>query len=278
MKRFLLLLVACVSLASCSDTLDAEEKKDPIEQGGDDNKEYTVSFKVDVKFLTLQQFVISDTSRSSLLYQKFYNDFIVTKKVIPTQYSLIFKKDCEIIGEYKGTWNATEIVLKSGTYDVTGECIGDMNTASLSFNEKVVINKETTIINLYPKFENSLFLFDANEFTNVWWCNGNIPHEFTYLKKVNETFYMFRFSELFTMLNVVNCDEWHDEISKNAEKFYGINFNEHLGVSYADNSLDIKRVFKMFGISDNGYCNLISPPFSPQSIPLPGTPDPLGRD
>lgn len=232
MKRFLLLLVACVSFASCSETLDAEEKKDPIEQGGDDNKEYIVSFKVDVRIPELEEEVINDKDdERAILYVEFYNNFFINKKAISQDYLLTFKKDGEIIGEYSGKWGETEIILSNGAYQVTGECPGDFNTASLSFDENVVIDKNTSVLTLTPEFTSWLFAFDRRAFSNAWRCNGETD-ELTYLNKTDDLFYVFNSTSIpklpFVLGHSANCNGFHEQIEYPEGNIW------HLGLTWQD--------------------------------------------
>ena len=230
MKRLLLLLaIACVGLASCSETLSEDGENGPNEViGGSGDKEYAVKFKVDMRVPELNEEVKNSESEFLVSCVKFYTDLIESRLVVPNDYALTFTKDGEVVGEYKGTWGETEITLSNGTYRVTGESIGDFNMASFSFDQEVVIDKITTRISLIPKFKSALFIFNKKDFVNVWWCNGGILSELTYLNTDN-IFYMFMSNYPYQSVIISNltfCDEM-----KNAD---WDNIPKHWSVIYVD--------------------------------------------
>lgn len=152
-----MLAVACVGFASCSENLSAEDPNNPNE-GGNGDKEYTVKFKVDMRVPELEEEVKNDKDdERSVLYVKFYDDLITSRLTVPNDYTLTFTKGEEVVGEYKGTWGDTEIALSNGTYRVTGESVGDFNTASFAFDESITIDKNTSILTLSPHFNCWLF-------------------------------------------------------------------------------------------------------------------------
>ena len=234
MKRlFLLFAVACVCFASCSEKLDAEDKKDPTdptEQGGDDNKEYTVRFKVDMRVPELQEkFINEKEDESVVLYVKFYTDLITSRLAVPNDYTLTFTKGEEVVGEYKGSWNETEIALSNGTYRVTGESTGDFNTASFSFDESITIDKNTSILTLNPHFNCWMFLFDRRGFSNAWWCD---EEKLVYLNKTDDLFYVFNSSSIqklpFVFGYSEDCNNLHEQIEYTDDNKW------HLGVTWQD--------------------------------------------
>lgn len=230
--------VACVSFVSCSETLDAEDKKDPTEEGeggGKDDTEYTVRFKVDMRVPELEDEVIKSEDEISVAYVKFYTDLITSRLAVPNDYTLTFTKDGEVVGEYKGTWNDTEIALPNGAYQVTGQCDGDFNTASFVFDELIVIDKNTSVLTLSSRFNCGLFLFDRHAFSNAWRCNGETPSELVYLNNTDYFFYLFNSSSStipFVIGYSANCNDLHAQI-----KYTGDN-TWHLGLTWQDTDMN----------------------------------------
>lgn len=231
MKR-LLLLLAAVGLVSCTETLD---EGGPNEEGnGNGDKEYTVKFKIDMRVPELKEEVINEYKDDEriVLYVKFYNDLIMSRLATPNDYILTFKKDGEVVGEYKGSWNETEIVLPNGIYTVAGQCDGDFNTASFSFGESITIDKTTSILTLNPCFNCWLFVFDRRAISNAWWCNGETPNELVYLNKTDDFFYVFNSSELsklpFVLGHSEDCNNLHEQINYTDDNTW------HLGLMRKD--------------------------------------------
>ena len=233
MKRFLLLLaaVSCVGFVSCSETMNANGESE--ENGGNDNKEYTVKFKVDMRVPELKEEVLNaEDDELSLFFVNFYNSLITNGLAVPNDYALTFTKDGEVVGEYEGTWGETEIALPNGTYQVTGECIGDFNTASFSFDESITIDKNTSILSLSPSFNCWIFAFDRQAFSNAWWCNGETPSKLVYLNKTDDFFYVFNSSELSKLPFVLgyseDCNNLHEQIEYTDDNTW------HLGFTWQD--------------------------------------------
>ena len=231
MKRLLLLLaIACVGLASCSETLSEDGENgpnNPTEEGNGD-KEYTVKFKVDMRVPELMEGVKNPTSELALFLVKFYDNLIANKSVVPNDYTLTFTKGEEVVGEYKGKWGETEISLPNGTYRVTGECIGDFNTASFSFDESITIDKDTSILTLSPHFNCWIFAFDRQAISNAWWCDGEKSVD---LNKTDDFFYIFNSSwhpKLPFVLGSVNCNDFHEQIEYPDGNIW------HLGLTWQD--------------------------------------------
>lgn len=238
MKKLIALIMLALPMifASCSDTLNADDPNNPSENvGGNDNKEYTVKFKIDMRVPELKEEVKKAEDELSLFFVNFYNDLITNRLAVPNDYALTFTKDGEVVGEYKGTWGDTEIVLPNGTYQVTGESIGDFNTASFSFDESVTIDKNTSILTLKSRFNCWIFTFDRQAFSNAWWCNQETPSELVYLNKTDEYFYMFNSCEIpnlplpFVLGDSADCNNLHDQIE------YPNDNTWHLGLTWQDN-------------------------------------------
>lgn len=233
MKRlFLLFAVACVCFVSCSDTLDAEDKQDPTDPteqgGGNGDKEYTVKFKVDMRIPELTE-EVKNAEGEFASFVKFYTDVITSRLAIPNGYTLTFKKDEEVVGEYKGTCGETEIALSNGTYRVTGESTGDFNTASFAFDESITIDKNTSVLTLNPSFNCWIFLFDRRGFSNAWWCDGE---KSVYLNKTDDVFYVFNSSTIqklpFVFGDLADCNNLHEQIEYQDSNIW------HLGVTWQD--------------------------------------------
>lgn len=230
MKRLLLLLaVACVGLVSCSETLSAAGENEEI--GGSGDKEYTVKFKVDMRVPELTEDVLNSESELSVAYVKFYTDLITSRLAVPNDYTLTFTKDGEVVGEYKGAWGETEIALPNGTYRVTGESIGDFNTASFSFDESITIDKNTSVLMLSPSFNCWIFAFDRQAFSNAWWCN---EEKLVYLNKTDDLFYVFNSCEIpnlplpLVLGDSKTCNDLHEQIEYPNDNIW------HLGLTWQD--------------------------------------------
>ena len=248
MKRlFLLFAVACVGLVSCSETLSEDGENEEV--GGDDNKEYTVKFKVDMRVPELTEEVKNSEGELAVAYVKFYTDVITSMLAVPNDYTLTFKKGEEVFGEYKGTWNDTEIALPNGTYRVTGECVGDFNTASFAFDESITIDKNTSVLTLSPSFNCWLFVFDRRGFSNAWRCNGE---KLVYLNKTDDVFYVFNTSSIqklpFVLGHSEDCNNLHEQI-----EYPDVN-TWHLGLTWEDDDKNypVKVWYFLYPI-DMGY-------------------------
>ena len=226
MKKLLLLLaVACVGFVSCSETLNSDGENEE----GNGDKEYTVKFKVDMRVPELTEEVKNSESELAVAYVKFYTDVITSRLAVPNDYTLTFTKGEEVVGEYKGTWNETEIALPNGTYQVTGESMGDFNAASFSFDESITIDKNTSVLTLSPSFNCWLFVFDRRGFSNAWWCN---EEKLVYLNKTDDFFYVFNSSELSKLPFVLgyseDCNNLHKQINYTDDNTW------HLGLMWKD--------------------------------------------
>ena len=184
---------------------------------------------------------------------KFYTDLITSRLATPNDYILTFKKGEDVVGEYKGTWNETEIVLPNGTYQVTGESIGDFNHASFSFDEEVAIDKSTSVLILNPHFNCWIFLFNRQAFSNAWWCN---EEKLVDLNKTDDVFYVFNSSELPNLpfvLGYANCNDLHEQIE------YPNDNTWHLGLTWEDEDKNYPAKVWYYPypmrIGDLWYCN-----------------------
>lgn len=272
MKRLLLLAVACIGIVSCSETLDAEDKKGPTEEGEGgvkDDTEYTVKFKVDMRVPELEEDYINEKNDEKVvLYVKFYNDLITSRLAVQNDYTLTFKKDGAVVREYKGTWGDTEIALLNGTYQVTGESVGDLNTASFSFDESITIDKNTSIVTLNPRFNCWIFVFDRRAVSNAWWCNGETPSELVYLNKTDDFFYVFNSSSLsklpFVLGDSENCHNLHKQIE------YTDGHTWHLGITWQDNDKNypakVWYLNKSMAIGYIYYCDKDAHVYSPSIL------------
>ena len=230
MKRlFLLLAAACMGFASCSETLSANDPNEEV--SGDEEKEYSVKFKVDIRIPELKEEIINKNEERIVICVKLYTDLITSGLAIPHDYVLKFAKSGMIVGEYKGTWGETEIVLPNGKYTVTGQCNGDFNHASFSIDDEVVIDKNTSVLMLKSRFNCWGFTFDRRGFSHAWRCNGETPGELISLNKTDDFFYVFNTSEVrlpFVLGDPTNCDDLHDQIK------YSDGNRWHLGLTWQD--------------------------------------------
>ena len=102
---------------------------------------------VDVSFSV--KFVESGsmTRSASELYTQFYNEYIKTKYLLPTNYTLtIYSLEGAEISTLHGTWDLTMIRRPLGKYRISGESTNDSdNDIQLIFDEEIEITSSGTI-------------------------------------------------------------------------------------------------------------------------------------
>lgn len=114
------------------------------------------------------------------LYRDFYNNFVKTKEVGYSDYSLSFYKGEELVGTFNGQWDATLVTLPEGTYRVKGTSRApkkeltdkpdenlQLKTMALSFDEEVIIAKNTTTLSLNPTYDCYLLFFAKSLVTSA---------------------------------------------------------------------------------------------------------------
>lgn len=110
------------------------------------------------------------------VYDDFYNNYIKTKQLTPTTYSLTFKnkETGEVVMTIDGTWSeANSIRLPEGNYIVTGKSRPieketyygyeyPSDTVYLTFEEEVKIVKDMSNLTLTANYDAFLLLFDTD--------------------------------------------------------------------------------------------------------------------
>lgn len=157
--------IAMTTLVSCSSQTDEQL---PTQE--------EVSVKLDYAFF--EQGSMSRSGEAS--YQAFYDEYIKTKQLAPSQYSLSFRSENKEYESVSGTWNETIYKLREGEYDVTGETYPAAyhsnsipnkkylgNYMFLSFDERIAITKETESVTLSAKYDCYLLLFSSDNITKI---------------------------------------------------------------------------------------------------------------
>lgn len=154
MKKILILLALFMGVVGCS-------KEDTPEN---------ITFTIDFNVAEGESMVRG----ASDLYSAFYNNFVKTKVVGYSDYSLSFYQGETLVGTFSGKWDATLVTLPEGKYRVTGSSKApieniktevkdnpSLETMSLLFDEEVEITKNTTTLSLKnPTYDCYLVFFD----------------------------------------------------------------------------------------------------------------------
>lgn len=191
MKKFLFSIVATLIIVGCGN----DKVEEIIEQTSP--KEVTVTF--DYSFWESGSMT---KSTGNELYTTFYNKYIKTKTLTPRSYALALKnlKTGES-SHIKGYWDKKEgIKLMEGTYEVTGTSSPKYNTeikvdsVYLSFKENIVIDKNTSSINLSAQYNSYMLIFDTNNTKAIKYNYGTYDESEGYyinLPKSDNIYYMF---------------------------------------------------------------------------------------
>lgn len=181
MRKLALILVAMIPFfASC-------EKADTL-------TERTITLDY-----TLQESGSMSRSVESL-YLDFYNKYIVTRKYTPTKYNLTFKNTADNSTiSITDRWSAGHALkLLTGTYKVIGTSApegkitnGSLDTLSLRFEQEVVINQNTTKINLSAIYDSFMIFFDAEDVSQVRYCEDGYHAMASYFKNIDNIYYAF---------------------------------------------------------------------------------------
>lgn len=176
----LLLATIIIALPSCS-----AEEDEPV----------TTPQEVEVK-LDYSLFESGSMARSGeTVYQQFYNDYIKTKVLTPTAYSLSFVKGTKEVMSVSGTWDSNDAIkLLEGDYIVTGTSAPTdryvSETVYLNFNENITISKETDKVVLNAKYNCFLLMFNAETIKSAAWKFVSNSGE-TEMSKAGDVYYMF---------------------------------------------------------------------------------------
>ncbi|MDD6209928.1 MAG: hypothetical protein PUB21_04905 [Bacteroidales bacterium] len=110
------------------------------------------------------------------VYTAFYENYIQTRILTPSEYNLTFKGvgfDYQI--DIVGKWKKKEMLnLIPGKYAVTGTSYpssqkGVQDTVSICFNDTVELTRESTSLLLTAEYDSYLLLFDADNFSDMYY-------------------------------------------------------------------------------------------------------------
>lgn len=168
----------------------------------DEDEFYTpqeVDLTLDYTFVESGSMAKASTTRATGadVYDDFYNNYIKTKQLTPTTYSLTFTNVATGAKTTinNGVWkNKDAIRLIEGEYTVTGTSAPQpiesemlshyiSDTVFISFDETVRISKDMTNINLTAKYDSYLLMFDKD------YCNEAYYH--VYLNGRNNRKYLY---------------------------------------------------------------------------------------
>lgn len=162
MRKILIVASVILTLCACS-------KEEPTPE----NVTFNLTYNIDKG--------VSMTRSGADLYNSFYENFVKTKKVGYPNYELTFYKGEEVVGTFKGEWDATMLTLPEGEYKVVGTSKSpedkvasgvkfQYSTMSLNFEETVVISKGQTSLTLNPTYDCYLVFFDKTviDVAYVW--------------------------------------------------------------------------------------------------------------
>lgn len=189
MKKIVFLTMATLIIGGCSN----EKEEDTIKPNTP--QEVTVTFDY-----SLWESGSMTRSTGSDLYTNFYDKYVKTKLLTPTSYSLsIGNKEMTKYTTIDGYWKSKDgIRLIEGTYDISGiskpgYTYNHVDSLALTFNEKVVITKETTAITLRANYLSYMLMFDANNIKSIEYSEytNNGPYKTYNLKKADNIFYVF---------------------------------------------------------------------------------------
>ena len=209
---FLLLCVAAICCLSCDNGEDVNVEKKLVD----------VCFGV--------KFVESGSmSRATAdeVYQEFYNKHIATKELVKKEYQLTIRDMSGVtVAELNGTWDVTTIQLPEGTYQISGNSVGDYETVSLRFEEDVEIKSSGTI-NLTAQYSCYLLLFPTNSGTYSYKYSDSYYESYTNMPTVDDLSYMFM-STIWDSFRIV----YSDGTDSTTLRFNSENFKFEIGKYY----------------------------------------------
>lgn len=145
----------------------------------------TTEFNIDYSFYKRG----SMTRSSEEVYGKFYSDYILSKKLTPATYNLIFiNSETGVVVDVVGKWNTNKVQLPEGVYTVLGESApkcteycAPSDTVYLSFETTASITKETQTLDLVAAYNSFLIMFNADTYSSVSlqsiYKNGEVREE-----------------------------------------------------------------------------------------------------
>lgn len=134
------------------------------------------------------------------VYDDFYNNYIKTKQLTPTTYSLTFtNQETGATATINGRWDRKDgIRLPEGTYNVTGMSLpkeGDYkewsDSVHIVFNEIVSINKDDTQLILTAIYDSYLLMFDAENTEKISCKNRTTTSSKEKLSQKENLFWVF---------------------------------------------------------------------------------------
>ncbi len=219
MKKIILFCFAFILLIGCNKQLL--------------QKEVEVTFKY-----TLSQ--SGSMTRAGDVYDSFYESFIKSGRLLPSQYSLtISTLDGKQVASFSGTWDQNQpVILATGKYHVVGSSKGGAtyndyyNKAVLVFDEEVEILENSTTIMLHANYDCFLLLFDAAEKTYFKWsADGTSTSGISGdVQKASDYYYIFAQG-----FNENGYVKWNYGSKENSISMSGFNFQK--GCYYYFNDL-----------------------------------------
>lgn len=154
MKKISFLALALLLLGSCA-TEEPKKEKEMVD--------------VTLSYLFAES---GDMSRSSDLYNTFYNNQIKSKKITPDNFTLTFTENTSgAVYTHYGKWsNNTKFAFLEGTYKVKGTSKPvnlAIDTLYLTFEEEITINKESTAVSLHAKNNCYLLAFEEENIEKI---------------------------------------------------------------------------------------------------------------
>lgn len=135
------------------------------------------------------------------VYDTFYESYIKTRELLPTQFTLSFKTmDGVDVASISGDWSSNKpVMLSTGKYQVTGSSKGHVtyndyyHRAPLKFDEVIEINENTSSITLHAIYDCFLLLFDADGKTYFRWSADGSANNGTSgdVNKAGNWYYIF---------------------------------------------------------------------------------------
>lgn len=234
MKTYLYCLLATFSVAlySCSKHETISPKQ---------NVEVTLNY-------TFSESGNMTRSSGSDVYKDFYDKYIETRQLTPTQYNLTFTNtETGAVAKINGHWDKPDAIrLVEGEYLVEGisHPISKYNHADsvfLAFNEKVQIKKEDTNITLHAIYDSFLLLMDVNNTNSIilgaW--GTNVEHNL----RCDDSVYWIFLSEIFRE-------------NSNSSSYYDLEINRKDGMQSSislKNMLFEKGKYYYFNDMSNGF-------------------------
>ena len=195
MKKFLLFELLALTLCCCSK-----------------NEAYTTPSEIAVTLnYTFTESGNMMRSTGAEVYNNFYNNYIKSKVLTPSCYTLKFTNiKTPATSQIKGKWKDKDLIrLPAGEYLITGTsspietesqgCPSD--TVYLNFNEIVMIKNDMEKLCLKAQYDSYLLFFDCNNYKEIYYYNdikttGDRHIEIKKDLKLADTHYMLFIKDL----------------------------------------------------------------------------------